>query len=489
MLENLKKTVKHSAIYSLGTISTKLIGIVLLPLYTKNITVSEYGIYGIIEITIMILTQVLTLGQAQSYLRLYEEQEYINKRKSVLFTILIFQATVCLIFTAIGYKLIPWISMHFQNPLLFTIYFRISLSIIVLRIINRTLLNVLRIQEKSLLYASLNIVKFILIMLLNVYFIAIKGIGIRGILYSYLIGDAFLILSLIPIIINQISFKFEFKILKESLLFGIPLIFSALSSMLLNMGDRYVLKLLVDYKEVGIYSLGYKVAGILNVFFIQAFMLGLIPIAYKMYEQKGDKRYYSKMLTYFIFMLFFCGLALSIFSKELIKTFALVSSYWSASNIVPYIVLGYILSGTKFFYNMGLYLKKKTKFIAYNMVGAAVFNIALNFLLIPSMKMYGAALATIISFFVLDIVTYVQAQRFYKIPYENQKLLLMLFISITLYLISNLTNGMVILPRIIIKLLIIFSFPFILYVFKFYEPIELATIKAKWSKLTSSFKK
>ena len=69
MLDNIKYTFKHTVIYSLGNIATKLIGIILLPLYTRHITVTEYGVLGILEITIMILTQVLILGQSQTFLR------------------------------------------------------------------------------------------------------------------------------------------------------------------------------------------------------------------------------------------------------------------------------------------------------------------------------------------------------------------------------------------------------------------------------------
>ncbi len=130
-------------------------------------------------------------------------------------------------------------------------------------------------------------------------------IGVKGILYSYLIGDGLLFIILFPNMISEMAPKFDNRILRESLLFGIPFIFSSLAGMLLNMGDRYILKLLVNYKEVGLYNLGYKVAGILNVFLMQSFFLSFAPIAYKMYGQKGDKRYFSKMLTYFVFVLFF----------------------------------------------------------------------------------------------------------------------------------------------------------------------------------------
>ena len=297
MLTRIKATLKHTAIYSLGNIATKLIGIVLLPLYTKHITVSEYGILGILEITIMILTQVLILGQSQALLRFHDLEGYKAKRKSTLFTIFIFLFGIGFIFNLLGQNLATPISSLFFQPSQFTIYFKLCFYIIFLRIINNLFLSVLRAKEKSAFYAIANIIKIAIILGFNIYFVAFAKIGVKGILYSYLIGDGILFLILFPNMISEMVPKFNRKILTAALTFGFPLIFTSLAGMLLNMGDRYILKLLVDYKEVGLYNLGYKIAGILNVFLIQSFSLALLPIAYKMYGQLGDKRYYSKMQT------------------------------------------------------------------------------------------------------------------------------------------------------------------------------------------------
>lgn len=483
MLDKLKATLKHTAIYSLGNITTKLFGVVLLPLYTKHITVSEYGILGILEVTILILTQVMILGQSQAFLRFYDLEEYKEKRKSTFFTLFIFLFSVGLLFNLSGQSLAAKLSSFFSDPAEFTVYFKLCFYVIFLRIINNLFLSALRAREKSAFYATANIVHLTIVLGFNVYFVAFAKIGIKGILYSYLIGDGVLFLVLFPSMISQMAPKFDRNILIAALTFGFPLIFVSLASMLLNMGDRYILKLLVDYREVGLYNLGYKVAGILNVFFIQSFTLGLLPLAYKMYGQKGDKRYYSKMLTYFVYVLFGGGLGLAFFGKELIEKFALNPDYWLAYQVVPYLIFAYIFSGAKAVVSLGLYLKKKTNYIAYNTIGAAVLNIGLNFILIPKYKMMGAAVATIISFIALYFVTYFVADRFYKIPYENMKLLKMLILAIVLFFLSTLAADLSTLPRLLSKLGLLISFPFLLYPMNFYEEIEIERIKAGFKRI------
>ncbi|MBL7086408.1 MAG: hypothetical protein ISS28_04850, partial [Candidatus Cloacimonetes bacterium] len=159
MLNKIKNTLKHSAIYSIGNIATKLIGIILLPLYTKHITVSEYGILGILEITIMILSQVLILGQSHALLRFYDLAEYKAKRKSTLFTIFIFLFACGLLFNLLGQNFASKLSSLFFKPPEFTIYFKLCFYIIFLRIINNLFLSVLRAKEKSVFYATANIIK------------------------------------------------------------------------------------------------------------------------------------------------------------------------------------------------------------------------------------------------------------------------------------------------------------------------------------------
>lgn len=76
--------------------------------------------------------------------------------------------------------------------------------------------------------------------------------------------------------------------------YGFPLIFSALSTLLFTMGDRYFITYFLSYSALGIYSLGYKLASVLNVFIIQSFQLGfyqsllkcLISPAHSVFSQK-----------------------------------------------------------------------------------------------------------------------------------------------------------------------------------------------------------
>ena len=476
MLDRVKHTIKHTAIYSLGNIATKCIGIILLPLYIPRITTTDYGILGILEITILILSQFLTLGQPQAYLRFYALDEYREKKKVTFFTIFSFLLLIGLLCIGLGHQFITPIAGRFSQPAQFAVYFKLCFYIIALRILNNFFLSVLRAKEKSVFFIIANSIKLSTILIFNIYFIVTLNMGITGILYAYLIGDGLLLLILLPAMIPEVAFKVDRRIFIAALAFGVPLIFGGLAHMLLDMGGRYILKLLVNYREAGLYHLGYKIAGVLNMFFIVPFQLGWIPISYRMFGQDKDKRYYSKMMTYFIFILIWAGLGLAFFQKDVIGIFARDSDYWNATVIVPYIILGYIFSGGKTVVNLSLYLTKKTHYIAYITFAAVAVNIGLNFLLIPHYRMIGAAMATIASFMFLFFLSYFVARRTFPIPYENRKLLTMLAVSLGLYALSTITGNIEFWPRLIIKTGLLLSFPLVLYPLHFYEKIEIERI-------------
>jgi len=484
MFDKLKHSLKHTAIYSLGNIATKLVGIVLLPIYTTHFPVSEFGILGILEVSIMILTQVFLLGLPNAFLRFYGEAEDIQRRKSILFTILTFLVGISI--TLLFAELISadQIASFFAEKERFSQYLKLMFIIIFLRILSFFFLSVLRANERSVLYSAGNLIKIFLTLGFNVYFVAFAQIGIIGVLYAYVIGEAVLCLLLLPNIISNLAPKFDSKILRESLLFAFPIIFASLGSMILQMGDRYILKLLVNYKEVGLYDLGYRFSSLMNVFLIRSFSLYFLPQAYKVYGEKGDKRYYCKMLTYFVFVLCWVGLGISLFGKEIIKTFALNPDYWPAYKIIPIVALAYVFSGAGVVVNVGMFLKKETKFIAYTTLAAAAINILLNFILIPHFAMFGAATATLLSFLFLFLISYYVSNRLYPIPYEVYKIGKMVGVIIGLYAVSIFSFELNMLLQIIIKIALLAVFPIALYYLKFYESIEIQRI-AEWTKVES----
>lgn len=476
MYNKIKQFLKHSTIYSIGIIATKGVGVITLPIYTKFISVPEFGLFGLIEISIAILVEIFLLGQANSILMFNNSPEFAEEKKSNFFTIIISVLLVNIFFL---------LSFEFlKQPVLgllnvgeeYYIYYSLGLVIVFLRVINLLFLYKIRADEKSVLYTLITLIKITLTLGFVIYFVGFERIGVLGILYSYLIAEGVIVLIQLPLMIKDMQFRIRKEVIDTAAKFGIPLIFGSIGIMLLNLSDRYMLWYFTNLEVVGLYDLGYRVAGVLNMFLIMPFNLTLLPSAYKMYKQPGDKRYYSKLMTYLCFVLVWMGLGLSLISKEIIKVFALNPDYWAAYTVVPIIVLAYIFSAARNFASLGLFLTKNTKHIAWITILAALINIGLNFWLIPIYGMMAAAYNTLFAFVVYYFLTKYFSDKYYYISYENWKLIKIFSAGILLYILSSLIEPENSWYFLGVKIMVFLTFPVILFFIKTYEPNEIQTI-------------
>jgi O-antigen/teichoic acid export membrane protein len=133
--------------------------------------------------------------------------------------------------------------------------------------------------------------------------------------------------------------------------------------------------------------------------------------------------------------------------------------------------------------SIGLLITKKTAVIAITMVISTILNIILNIALIPSLNIYGAALATTISQFFFFIVIYRYSQKHYPIPYEIRRIGVMILVFVCLAGVSLLTSDLGLIFRLPLKVILIGSFPVILLYLNYYEDIETTRIKQLWNKL------
>lgn len=473
MLERLKSTVRDTFVYSLSNIAAKAVGVFLIPLYTAKLTTAQFGIWDLFDVTITILAEIFILGQASSIILLNNSEEYKEKKESTLFTltVLVFSVSAVVVLFAEGISsLFPTM---FQKSLVQAGYIRIAAYIVLLRVLNNLFFSKIRADQESGYFTYVSIARLLLITGITIYFVVVENSGIAGILYSTAVGELIILAVLLVKIIPQMKLNFDKEILSASLKFGFPLLFSSIGFMLLNLSDRYIIKYLLGASAEGIYGLGYRVAGVLNMFLILPFNLGLLPIAYKFYGKNDDKRFFSKLMTYSTFFFIWGFIFLSLFSPELIKVFAQKREFYGAYMIVPLILLSYVFSGMRLTASLGMLLTKNTKHIAWISIAAAALNVILNFIFIPMFGLLAAAVNTLVAFIVFYFVTQNFSDRYFKIPFENRKLFTMILIGSAISALAYFLHSFNHAFSILIKLVLIISFPFLLFFFKFYEKAEL----------------
>ncbi|WP_297094236.1 lipopolysaccharide biosynthesis protein [uncultured Draconibacterium sp.] len=485
MLQDIKKTTRHSSVYAIGNISIKVIGLILLPLYTNEAFLSkdDFGMLAILEATAQVLTVLLAFALSSSLIRWYWDEDYKEKQKSIVFTIfsflLVINTPVC------GALLIN--ADHFSKLIFGSISFGYLLQLtfitVFFRVLNSITLQLLQIQSRSVFYTVINVVKLLVVLLLTVFAITKMGRGLNGIWEASVIGEILMLLLTLPYILKNVRYSFEWKVFKEMFVFGYPLVLSNLAVITLTVTDRYMLNFISGLAAAGIYSLGLRLANTLKIVITDSVMAALAPIRLKKFNDPNNHRFFSKILTYTSFLFILVMLVVSLFSLEAIKLITKTTDYWRAAGIIGVLSFAFLFSLIRINLTTGLMITKKSNVLGVLTVLTAVLNFGLNILFIPLWDIYGAAAATLISQFIYMCVTYYAAQNQYKIPYEVNKLVIAILVAGTITFVGILIKDIQILWRLSLKIILLGSFPFILLLFNFYEKVEIESIKnifASW---------
>jgi len=486
MLNSIKISIKETLVYGLGNIAIKVIGLVLIPIFTdpRLFTVDEFGILGILEISGLVLTALLASSLPQSLTRWYWDKDHKVNQSGIFFMSFATQSIVSIIFCLL---LIP-LSGTFSELLFEKTDWSRVISLVIIassvQAINNIISTLMRLQSRSGLYTMTNLSKLIIVLGLTLYFVLAKRMGLEGIYLAQVIGNLFYIVALTGYTIKNSRIFFDKDLFKEMNLYGFPLLLANISAVLLNVIDRYMLNSLSVLKFVALYTLAFKITSVLKLVIVDSVKLALGPMMFKKIDAPDNKRFYSKALLYSSYVLMFAVIAVSLFSLEIIMLIARSKEFRDAVVLIP------VLSLSIFFINMkeitvyGLHIAKKTKIIGVIVVLATISSLMINLLLIPLWDMTGAAVATLLSQFIYLIACYYFSQKAFFIPYETRKILIMFLTGAALSFSSLIFNEMNLLPRLLFKTGALISFPFILFLFNFYEPVELQSIKGfifKWA--------
>ena len=263
--------------------------------------------------------------------------------------------------------------------------------------------------------------------------------------------------------------------------YSYPLMLAQISGIILTVSDRYVLNFMTTTSDVGLYSLGYKLANTIRVLIYSSVMMAVTPLIYQYIDKPNNGRFYSKIMTYLAFGVMIFVLFFSIYSKEIIELVAQNKDYWSAAILVPILSFAIFFGILKDISLIGLNIAKKTGVIAVVVLFASVLNIFLDILLIPYWNTMGAAIATLVSNILSFFIFYNIAQKKYRIPYELKKIFLVLLGGIGIIFVSLITNNINFYIAIVVKFFLLILFPFILYLLNFFEKVELQRLKELWT--------
>ena len=465
MIKDIRTTFRQTLIYSIGNILIKLVGLILMPVYLNAFTLDQYGVIGLLEVTSQLIIGVFAFNLPVAMMRLSSEDRPPGEDRKIYFTAWVSLLVIVGVFLLLALPFTDtWSIVVLGFPgkgHYFTLLF-ISAGLEILGLLP---LQLLRVQEKPGWYTAAFITKFTTMLGLIIYFVIGRNMGIEGFLWGALLSNLLMVLLTLPLQVKNSLPKFEPQLARELFMYGLPLVLNTTAVILLNILDKYILNEYNQLEAVGIYSAAYKIGSVVNFLLINSFTLGFLPITFKLFNQPGFDRFFSKMLTYFTAVTIIFTLGVCIFSQELVKLLSLTNpEFWAALIYIPLIAFGFIFKGVQYYFSLIFHLVKRTRFNAPITIIALLVNTGLNFWLIPIYDIMGAVIATGVSYFLMLVITYVVAQKLYYIHYELPRLGFLLAASAVFITVGYYLNGLELLwVRLPLKSLTFLAFPLLFY--------------------------
>ena len=472
--DKLKKTSKHTLIFGLAGALQQAIVLILIPIYTSNMLVEEYGKLGLVRQTISILTALFSLSIVSGMFRSYFDYDKKEDRQMVIstsFFMLLGCSVIYFLFGILFYKFISIKVIGVESHLFF-----IAILFGIFGMLNTIPLAIFRARNKSFQFVIIQTIGLIITIAISIYLVKFKSLGIKGALLSQLLGSIVLFLILYVNIFKEIHFIISLNEIKKILFFSFPLVPGNIAAFFLNYSDRYFLKIYNFENELGLYNLGYQIGMVVMILFMQPLKMAWQPIFLEHKDDQNAKPFFSKTSTYVVLLGSIFFLVLSLFSREVIILLS-NKSYWEAHQVVPPIILSYVVFSLVPFVTIGHKIKRNTIMLSLNIIFGGCINLILNYFLIPQHGMMGAAYSTLIAYFLMLFFAYFTGQKIYKLKYEYKRIFKITILTCILFFIGNELKLESIIISITCKAILIVFYPIVLYMFGFFETKEKYEIK------------
>ena len=442
-----KKLFKQTAIYGLATVVPRLMSFLLNPLYVYYLTdKSKMGEVSIIFSYLIFFNVVLTYGMETAFFRFYNQE---SNKKTVVSTAMISLLGSTLAFLGVALLFRNQLSLLTEISIDYLIY---TIWILVIDTLTVIPFAKLRAESRPIKYAVIKITNVAINLGLNVFFLAFlpklaqdsnsffntiysENFQIGYIFVSNVIASLFTLVVLLPDYF-KLKWDFDKHLWKKMFQYGFPILIAGIAFAINEHFDKILLeKLGVSLADVGAYSACYKI-GMFMVLFRTAYTLGIEPFFFSHAKNENAPQTYAEITKYFVIFGSFMSLGIIVFADILKLILVPNADYWNAMDVVPIIVIANFFLGI--YTNLSVWYKliDKTKIGAYiSLIGAAV-TLIINFLLIPIIGFLGSAIATILAYGSMMLISYKLGQKEYPIPYDKQKISFYLLLSVVLSCLS-----------------------------------------------------
>ena len=273
-------------------------------------------------------------------------------------------------------------------------------------------------------YSIGSILETLLICVFNILFLVVLKMRIKGYLIAYIL--AFTVTAIYAYIVGKGYYAFLVKkidknLLKEMVKFSLVLIPNTFMWWIINSSDRIMVSSFLGASSNGIYAISYKLPTLVSSFtliFNRAW-------SYSAIKEEGavdEEEFNNKIYSYLISIVMIIGIGIIVICKPFLSIYV-SKEFYSAWKYMPFLTIGFVFLTLADFISTTFTVHKDSYGFLFSGTLGAVLNIVLNYFLIPKVQIFGAAIATCISYIAVFIFRIIYSRKYIKYDILNAEFL------------------------------------------------------------------
>lgn len=426
---------KHSVIYSAATILGRLVSFLMLPFYAHIFKAEGYGIIGMIDTSLGVLSVLLAGGFQGAILRVYHGQ--VGNRKDLVVTTgiwLTWGIAITLVFFPFLFS--TSLSMLVLGSSEYSALICLALLTLVVDVAGQSASTTQMIHQRSILYSIIGLLRLVLGLGLNIWLVIYLQVGLIGIFISSLV-TAIVSTAIFHIYaVREHGFGFDKQIAFQLGRFQLPLLPGEIVSFVGRQAERVLVRVLIGLEGMGVLEMAYKFPPLLNLFINIPFQRAWRSKSIEIADQEGAPQIIGEMFIRFLFAMVFVGLVFAVTIPSLLELMV-PSEFWVAGRISQIEILTTILNGCCSYLTFGLLYHKRTKTLSIIKSTLVPVKIALGFGMIATWGLAGAAYSALLVEGITLVWIVTKSQALYRIHLEYGKMSVIVFAAFALFLLLD----------------------------------------------------
>ncbi len=417
--------VKNTAILGIGAIFSKGLIFLMIPFFSRWLSVDDYGSFDLFSAYITLLIPFMTLSSGEAIFRFLLDAKQADEQKKIVTNGLLIFATGNTITIALA---MLYFFHTTQNVAIPFCCFLFSEAL------NQFVLTYLRGIKQLTRYTICNMLSMIGITIFVTLLVKVCGLGLSGMLYGYALG--YFVSSVFALFTTNFFQYIDFSLINNKKVYSLiqysaPLIPNAISWWIVNASDRTIIKIFLGTAANGIYAIAYKVPSLCTTLF-NVFNVSWQENVVLAMNDNDREVYFKKIFTNMVKILVsICSCILCI--DFILFHYIFDIKYFEGMKYAPILVSSCIFTVISQFFG-GLFIGlKMPKYNGSTSIMAAVVNILTHLLLVKFVGLYAAAISTIVSFIVLCVVRLAIIKKKFSFSFDKE---ILLYLAIYLYFLT-----------------------------------------------------